>query len=143
MRSLLKSSLLLIVVLALAAGCASGSWNKYWNTPFDFDWDRPSWKWTVENKAMFAADFVLTGLDYSQTKYISKHPDEFYEKNTLLGKHPSESKVNTYFPLYFAAKSIVTFALPDPYCMIWQGALIGADSYYVIHNNSIGIGFAW
>jgi hypothetical protein len=143
MRNLLRSSILLLLVVILVSGCASGSWKKYWETPFDFDWNKPSWKWIPENTALLATDFVLTGLDYGQTKYIARHPDKYYEKNTILGKHPSESSVNTYFPLYFIAKNAITVALPNPYRLIWQGALVGADSYYVIHNKGMGIGFAW
>jgi hypothetical protein len=86
------------------------------------------------------SDFVLTGVDHLQTRYIVAHPDKYYETNSLLGKHPSDSQVNAYFPIYFGVKLGIAIALPNPYRMWWQLLMLGNDTYYVAHNASIGIG---
>jgi hypothetical protein len=102
-----------------------------------------SWKWTKENTILAGADLILTTLDWSQTRYIAANPLDYYEKNKLLGKHPSDGQVNSYFPMYFAVKTLVSLAIPNPYRYFFQGAMIGQDVYYVGSNNGIGIGFKW
>ena len=53
--------------------------------------------WTKADVYRESAYFILHVADWRQTLYISKHPDEFFEKNPILGAHPSDSEVNRYF----------------------------------------------
>jgi hypothetical protein len=121
-----RNSILILILFVALSACAG--------TP---------WQWTKGNTMLAVADLTLTGLDWSQTRYIVAHPDKYYETNKILGKHPSAGQVNAYFPCYFAAKTIVSLALPNPYRLFFQGAMIGQDAYYVLHNANIGIGMKW
>lgn len=41
-----------------------------------------------------AAFLGLVGTDWAQTRTIVKHPDQYFEQNPLMGKHPSMGKLN-------------------------------------------------
>lgn len=40
---------------------------------------------------------TLHAVDYLQTLEIARNPDRFYERNPLLGRHPSQTAVAGYF----------------------------------------------
>lgn len=40
---------------------------------------------------------TLHAVDYLQTREIARNPDRFYERNPLLGRHPSQTAVAGYF----------------------------------------------
>lgn len=52
--------------------------------------------WTNVEKGVFVANTVLTTIDWSQTRYISRNPS-YYETNPFLGSHPSTQKVDMFF----------------------------------------------
>ena len=74
------------------------------------DWFSPLSKADV---ALVAADTLLLGADWSQTRYIAAHPDTFHETNGIIGGHPTTGRVNAYFgaviPLYW----LTAYALPS------------------------------
>lgn len=82
----------------------------------------------------------LTIADWSQTRYIARHP-EYHEVNPILGEHPSTGKVDKYFAASLLVKNGVFFALPEKYRFYWAGAQIGISAGLIAHNNSIGIKF--
>lgn len=45
---------------------------------------------------LVAAGTILT-IDWLQTRYIARHPDQFHELNPLIGRHPSIGRVNVHF----------------------------------------------
>ncbi len=51
---------------------------------------------TEVDKANIVLFNVLQGIDMLQTLEIANN-DNYYEKNPILGKHPSETAVVTYF----------------------------------------------
>jgi hypothetical protein len=97
------------------------------------------------SKADTNRQLVFTGvaiLDWSQTRYISKHPDEFYEDfNKYLGKHPTTNKVNNYFMSAIIINYGIAYALPDRYRKYWQRSSIIVETYFVARNYRLGIGF--
>ena len=50
----------------------------------------------LDNKANIVLFNIMQGIDMLQTLEIANN-DAYYEKNPILGKHPSEAQVVTYF----------------------------------------------
>lgn len=48
---------------------------------------------------MQAAYIAFHLLDWRQTRYIAKHPDEYHERNPLLGRSPDTAEVDRFFLL--------------------------------------------
>ena len=67
--------------------------------------------WTDTEKQLFVAHTALVVADWSQTRYIAKHPETYSEQNILLGKHPSMDKVD----LLFASTVIGSYYLFDSF----------------------------
>lgn len=134
----------LLVILVMTSSCSAlKNFEFFAYDKGKYDWKNPSWQWTSDNTLLAGLDLSLTALDWSQTRYIAAHPDEFYEKNKILGKHPSDGRVNSYFPLYYAAKLGLSVVVPNPYRLFIQGGFVGADISYIYNNGRLGIGFTW
>lgn len=52
-------------------------------------------------------------LDWMQTRYIADHPEQFAEKNTDLGLHPTTGEVNRYFLSYALGVNALYFFAPE------------------------------
>jgi hypothetical protein len=100
-----------------------------------------SCSWTPEEKALQATYTVLHVADWGQTRYIAEHPDEHYEYNPLIGKHPSKSKVDAYMLASLIGHYAVVSVLPDPYRHWFQVGTLAIKTGLVGHNISAGIGF--
>lgn len=112
-------------------------------------------KWNTEEKLMWGIKTALMYIDWKQTKYISNHPDEYYEKyNHTLGEHPSEQKVNWYFSGSYIIQTILVSYIPrdsdiklfgESYHIkprrIFQSFTIGVSGFCVGNNLKIGITF--
>ena len=102
--------------------------DEIWFTPF-------SWY----DYALETTFIGVTSMDWSQTQQIVAHPHEYYETNFILGRHPSLSTVNIYFPSAMALHALVAYALPKPWREVWQTMWIGVETYTVYTNASIGL----
>jgi len=96
-------------------------------------------KWTTGDKALELTYLTLQALDYGQTRHIAHNPDRFYETNTILGRHPSEGRVNTLFAITAIAHPVITHVLPQKYRKYFQLITIGYSASNVYHNYRIGI----
>ena len=85
-----------------------------------------------------AAYGVLLLLDYGQTLDIKNHPG-MYERNPILGDHPSDARIRNYFLALGAGHLAVTYLLPREYRGYWQYFTIGVQTGYVANNYSIGL----
>lgn len=95
--------------------------------------------WTQED-TKYQTAFIMTALvDWGQTLYIARNPDEYEENNRILGSHPSRDKVNMYFPIAIGLHTAVAVALPKDYRRVWQLIWIGIETGMIVHNASIGI----
>lgn len=100
--------------------------------------------WTKQDVALEATYILLHALDWGQTRQIARAPDRYYEAlNPLLGRHPSQGRVDAYFALSTIAHAGITHLLPAKYRPYWQGVTIGISGYCVGLNLSIGLGFRW
>ncbi len=55
--------------------------------------------WSTLDQSLLAAAGTLHIIDWAQTRTIAKNPDLYYERNPLLGRHPSTAEVNRHFAL--------------------------------------------
>jgi len=94
--------------------------------------------WTpadTQRELVFAALMVA---DAAQTHDIARHLD-LAEANPILGKHPSNAKINVYFGTIMAAQYLIAQALPAEYRHAWQYAGIGFEFAIVQNNYRLGI----
>ena len=65
--------------------------------------------------------------------------DAYYEKNPILGKHPSETAVVTYFITRGFAHYHVTKMIPQKYRNIWHGYNVIYNYDVIRDNHELGI----
>lgn len=95
--------------------------------------------WTGTDTALEVAWQLAHAVDWGQTRYIAKHPQDFRELNPFLGEHPSVGRVNTYFALTGLAHYAISRYIPAPKRRVWQSVTIGFAVGTVAHNHSIGV----
>ena len=93
---------------------------------------------TEVDKANIVVFNVLQGIDMLQTLEIANN-DNYYEKNKILGKHPSEAQVVTYFIARGFAHYHVTKMIPQKYRRIWHGYHIVYNYDVIRDNHQLGI----
>lgn len=76
--------------------------------------------------------------DLSQTTQIARQPERFFEKNLLLGKHPSSSAVNAYFGANILANLLLNSANP-PLGLLLNLATLGVQVPTVKNNMQLGL----
>jgi hypothetical protein len=95
--------------------------------------------WTRQQVALELSYQVLHFVDWQQTRYIARHPDEYREINPILGDHPDTEWVDAYFLATGIGHFLVSHALPDRYREYWQYVTVGIVGAVVGWNYSIGI----
>ena len=95
--------------------------------------------WSTQDKALQATTLTLKFIDWRQTRYIAKNPDDYYEMNPILGKHPSTTEVDIYFATTAILNTVITHYLPSKYRPWWQAIIITASGTCVINNFSVGL----
>lgn len=95
--------------------------------------------WSKQDKALFTASTALLAADWAQTRSIAKQPERFYEKNPLLGRHPSVRRVNNYFAGAILLNYFITDALRGDVRTAWQVGVIVVEGTVVTRNYGIGI----
>ena len=81
---------------------------------------------------------VLQGIDMLQTLEIANN-DDYYEKNPILGKHPNEFQVITYFIVRGFAHYEATKMIPLKYRNVWHTYNIVYNYDVIRDNHNIGI----
>jgi hypothetical protein len=82
-------------------------------------------------------------MDWSQTRQIATQPDRYFERNPILGQHPSKQYVNVYMLSGAVLHPVVTNFLPKKYRPYFQGISIAMSGTCVVNNFSIGLGLKW
>jgi hypothetical protein len=95
--------------------------------------------WSKQDKVLFSASSALLVADWAQTRHIAKNPQLFYEKNPILGEHPSLGRVNTYFATVLVANYFITDALSPKWRTAYQAGLIGVELVVIGNNKRLGI----
>jgi hypothetical protein len=68
--------------------------------------------WTWKDTAWQTATVVAIIWDWSETRYIVKHPDKHSETNIVLGSYPSMEKVDIYFSGCIITHTLISMVLP-------------------------------
>ncbi len=93
---------------------------------------------TEVDKANIVLFNVLQGIDMLQTLEIANN-DDYYEKNKILGKHPSEAQVVTYFIARGIAHFHATKIIPEKYRSLWHGYNVVYNYDVIRDNHQLGI----
>lgn len=94
--------------------------------------------WTTADTVRQLTYTGLTVIDCEQTKRFISNP-HMYENNPILGKHPSEARINNLCAASIVGNAAVSYILPRRWREAWQYVWIGAEVGAVAHNHSIGV----
>ena len=97
--------------------------------------------WTPQDRILEGTFIAAELCDWGQTLDIAKRPGSYQEDNHLLGRHPSNATVNTYFAASIAAHALVANQLSGTWRTAWQAMWIGFEVGTVQRNYAIGIRF--
>ena len=78
-------------------------------------------------------------IDWAQTRRIANEPENFSEKNQILGEHPSVGRVNAYMGLTLGLHWLIATKLPPVPRRIFQIFTIGVTAEAVHNNIQVGI----
>ena len=99
--------------------------------------------WTRSDTKREATYLVLHIIDWAQSRYISRNPDNYCEQNFVLGCHPHQDKVDAYFLTAGVAHAWIASSVLSDEWKEWrapfQHVTIGFEVGYVGHNLSIGV----
>lgn len=77
-------------------------------------------------------------IDWGQTLDIKNH-EWMYERNPILGKHPSDSKINAYFVGAIIGNQLMAQYLEGNNRRIWQVAIIAIQTITITENHQLGL----
>lgn len=97
--------------------------------------------WTSKDTKYQVAYTTLHVADWLQTLQIADNPDRYYEKNKVIGNHPTRGRVNTYFATTLLLHTGVSYLLPPKYRRVWQVVTIGIEGNVAVNNYNIGLRF--
>jgi len=93
---------------------------------------------TEVDKANIVLFNILQGIDMLQTLEIANN-DAYYEKNKILGKHPSEAEVVTYFIARGLVHYQATRMIPQRYRNFFHGYNVVYNYNVIRDNHQLGI----
>lgn len=100
-------------------------------------------RWDKTEIALETAALTLHMVDWSQTLKIARNPAEYTERNPLLGRHPSEGKVNIFMGVWLIIQPVIANALPHD----WRKGFIALTAAVklgcVLNNANIGLGWGF
>ena len=86
---------------------------------------------------------VVNFIDMMQTLEIVQHGDLYYETNPILGKHPQQHEVITYFMIRGATHYHVTKWLPKKFRIPWLTGTFFPQVPVIKQNHNLGIRIGW
>ncbi|GAB6094130.1 hypothetical protein JCM14469_03820 [Desulfatiferula olefinivorans] len=95
--------------------------------------------WNQETTARELCFLYTLSKDWQQTLDISERPDQYQEKNRILGPHPDKKDVHIYFAGCAVAHAFISYMLPPRYSKIWQATWIGIQSSVTEQNDDNGL----
>ena len=78
-------------------------------------------------------------IDMMQTLEIVQHDDLYYETNPILGDHPQQHEVITYFMIRGAVHYHITKWLPKKLRVPWLTVTVLPQIPIIEHNHNLGI----
>ena len=86
---------------------------------------------------------VVNFIDMMQTIEIVQHSDLYYETNPILGKHPRQNEVITYFMIRGAMHYHITKWLQEKFRIPWLTITVLPQIPIIEHNHNLGIRIGW
>ena len=86
---------------------------------------------------------IVNFIDMMQTLEIVQHDDLYYETNPILGKHPRQNEVITYFMIRGAMHYHITKWLPEKFRPAWLTITFLPQVPIIEHNHNLGIRIEW
>ena len=86
---------------------------------------------------------TINFIDMLQTVEIVEHGDKWYETNPILGKHPQQHEVITYFMIRGATHYHITKWLPKKFRPVWLTVTFLPQIPLIEHNHNLGIRIGW
>ncbi len=99
------------------------------------EWQPP----TMAETTLLIAAQTSSVLDMLQTLDIKRHPEQLYEINPLLGEHPSDARVLTYFAASAVIKTAAWYALPRGWRNIVPLLNLAVEIPLIAHNANVGL----
>jgi len=96
--------------------------------------------WSWQDTTLQGIFSVVLAMDYSQTLYGSRHPQEYGEMNSILKDHMEQNVITEYFVAYLIGHAVISYLLPRPWRTAWQGIYIGMEATTVNNNRQYGAG---
>lgn len=102
-------------------------------------------EWTKEKFAHELCYVSVVVNDWMQTRDISKY--NLKEENRIMGNHPSNTTIDTYFASLLLINMAINYVLPEDYAKLWKIYCIADHSNAISINNknglnqNIGIGY--
>lgn len=102
---------------------------------------RAAEEWSTADRWLGGAAFTATLVDWGQTLHIARHPAQFYESNlaSQIGRHPSVSRVNSYFVGSIVFYGTAAHLLPSTYRKLLLSGVFVMRLDVIHHNYSVGI----
>ena len=100
-------------------------------------------RWDTTDKILLGTTMATAVLDYGQTMHIARNPQDHFEYNPILGRHPSPAAVRNAFLIGAAIKIIIAEILPPRYRKVWLSGWTIGQGLMVLHNHGQGISFEW
>jgi len=95
--------------------------------------------WDKLNTQLHIPLTIVMIADMQQTLQIAREPEAYTETNKVLGEHPTEREVYSYFAAYYGLTSLLIYALPEKWSHMFQVGMIGHQSSVVANNLTIGL----
>lgn len=111
---------LCLALLALPGAAAAGD-----------PWSRADLAW----QGLFVA---TAAVDWGQTLDLIERPG-YWERNPILGEHPSRGEVNAYFVLGLTAHTVIADRLSGPHRRWWQAGWVLVELVVIAGNQGRGI----
>ena len=97
--------------------------------------------WTQQDTYRESAYLAIHTIDWLQTRTIAKEnwPDGRFERNHILGKHPSVQTLDIHYAVTSIGHYYIATLLPTEWRKAWQYIAIGDAGSAVINNHSLGV----
>lgn len=95
----------------------------------------------IEKQRTLAREFGVWSVmarDYDTTMDIGDHKG-LHETNKIMGRHPSDQRILTYFISLGIIHGGIAYALPEEFSKIFQSVYIYDHAKAVINNEKLGL----
>lgn len=99
----------------------------------------PAFAWSETDETRQQVFTALMRADQYQTETIARNPKTYWERNAILGKHPTVETVRDYFTITNALHADIAKRLPSEVRAVWQLSGIALQSFVVSQNARLGL----